>query len=87
MQLDIITPTGSIFSGAVKSVQLPGVDGSFGILNNHAPLIAALGEGKVKITTQDQMNPKIIMVKDGFVEVLNNHITVLVEGIVTEQQG
>ena len=49
MQLDILTPEAKIFSGQVYGIQLPGVEGSFEILENHAALVAALGEGKMKI--------------------------------------
>ncbi len=46
MQLDILTPVSKIYSGSVYGVQLPGVEGSFEILDKHAPLIAALGTGR-----------------------------------------
>ncbi|MCH5683921.1 F0F1 ATP synthase subunit epsilon [Niabella sp. W65] len=44
MKLDILTPEGSIFSGEAYGVQMPGVTGSFEVLNRHAPMIAALGK-------------------------------------------
>lgn len=49
MHLEIITPEAKLFSGEVESVQLPGVDGSFQLLNNHAPIISALSKGTIKI--------------------------------------
>lgn len=49
MQLEIITPVNKIFDGEADSVQLPGKDGSFQILDNHAPIISTLVEGVVKI--------------------------------------
>ena len=49
MKLEIITPETTIFEGEVTLVQLPGIDGSFEILNNHAPLISVLKEGKIKV--------------------------------------
>jgi len=49
MLLEIITPEQTLFSGEVSLVQLPGIDGSFEILNNHAPLISVFAAGKVKI--------------------------------------
>ncbi|NTW21313.1 MAG: hypothetical protein HGA42_17775, partial [Nostocales cyanobacterium W4_Combined_metabat2_030] len=49
MRLEIITPEQTLFSGEVSLVQLPGIDGSFEILNDHAPLISALAAGKIKI--------------------------------------
>ena len=50
MFLEIITPDKKVFSGDVEEVKLPGADGSFGILNNHAPIIATLKKGTVKVT-------------------------------------
>ena len=49
MLLEVITPDQKLFKGSVSHVQLPGLDGSFGILNNHAPLISALAKGVVKV--------------------------------------
>ncbi|MNR62804.1 ATP synthase epsilon chain [compost metagenome] len=63
-------------------VQLPGVEGSFEILENHAAMVAALGEGKMKIL-KDKTNTELYTIKGGFVEVLNNKATVLLEGAAT----
>ncbi len=79
MQLDILTPVRRIYSGEVYGVQLPGVEGSFEVLNNHAPIISALGTGRMKILT-DKSHSEIWNITGGFVEVLNNKATVLVEG-------
>ena len=49
MHLEIITPETKIFSGEVEAVQLPGLDGLFQVLKGHAPIISALGKGKVKV--------------------------------------
>ena len=49
MHLEIITPETKIFAGEVEAVQLPGLDGLFQVLKGHAPIISALGKGKVKI--------------------------------------
>lgn len=79
MQLDILTPEGNVFSGEVNSVQLPGIDGLFQILNNHAPLISALRPGKVKV--EGASGKQVFQIKSGIVEVLQNKISVLTEGI------
>ena len=50
MILEIVSPEASLFKGEVTSVSVPGVDGSFQILNNHAPIVSLLQEGTVKIT-------------------------------------
>jgi F-type H+-transporting ATPase subunit epsilon len=49
MILEIVSPEAKLFSAEVTSVTLPGIDGSFQILNNHAPIVAVLGKGFVKI--------------------------------------
>lgn len=49
MKLEIITPDSKIFEGEADAVQLPGKDGLFQILNDHAPIISTLAEGRVKI--------------------------------------
>ena len=49
MQLEIVSPEAQLFSGEVHSVTVPGAAGSFQILNNHAPIVSTLVEGKVKI--------------------------------------
>ncbi|MBI1316967.1 hypothetical protein GC167_08945 [bacterium] len=49
MELEIITPERRIFEGQAKAVQLPGKDGLFQMLDDHAPLIAALGSGRIKV--------------------------------------
>lgn len=50
MILEIITPENKLYSGEVEMVTLPGVDGSFQILNNHAPIVSTLAAGTVRIT-------------------------------------
>jgi len=79
MTLEILTPETKLYSGEVYGIQLPGIAGSFEVLDKHAPLVAALGKGNIKVlkTKTDFSNYKI---ESGFVEVLNNKTTVLVEG-------
>lgn len=78
MHLDIITPDKNVFNGEVISVQLPGTTGKFQILKNHAPLIASLGQGKVKVVDAHK-ETLFFEVTGGVVEVLNNKVTVLAE--------
>lgn len=80
MTLEILTPDRKIFSGEVYGVQLPGIEGSFEVLEKHAPLVSALKEGKMKIL-KDKNNFSFFTIQGGFVEVLNNKATVLVEGV------
>lgn len=53
MNLEIITPESKIFNGQADAVQLPGKEGLFQILDNHAPLISTLTKGMVKIDLPD----------------------------------
>ena len=78
MKLEIITPEQTLFTGEVSLVQLPGIDGSFEILNDHAPLISALSKGRVKVQdTHKQL--QYFEIKGGIVEVLRNKVLVLAE--------
>ena len=78
MHLDIITPDATLFSGEVNLVQLPGKDGSFEILNLHAPLIAVLKAGNIRILDKAKQET-LFPVKGGVVEVRQNKILVLSE--------
>ncbi len=53
MILEIVSPEATLFKGEVTSVALPGVNGEFQILNNHAPIVSLLGKGNVKISAQN----------------------------------
>ena len=95
MQLEIITPEKEVFKGEAEAVQFPGLDGSFQVLNGHAPVISALTSGDVKIdlvetynteeandsVKVDASNKKVIRVaiKGGVIEMLNNKVIVLAE--------
>ena len=79
MQLNIITPDNVIYAGEnVHLVQLPGFDGSFEILNHHAPLISILRKGKIKVEIKGE-NPLFFDVNGGVIEVLGNHVLILAE--------
>ena len=79
MNLEILTPEKKLYSGDVYGIQMPGISGSFEVLDKHAPLVSALKEGKLKIL-KDKTATSTWLIKSGFVEVLNNKATVLVEG-------
>jgi len=84
MNLEILTPEKKLFSGEVYGVQMPGISGSFEILEKHAPLVSALRAGRVKVLkdkpSSSQNRFAYFDIQGGFVEVLNNKVTVLVEG-------
>jgi F-type H+-transporting ATPase subunit epsilon len=75
MQLEILTPDKSLFSGEAEVVTLPGSNGQFQILKDHAALVASLAEGMVKIKTAN--GEEQIAIHGGVVEVLDNKIVVL----------
>ncbi len=76
MNLEIITPEKTIFNGEVKLVQLPGVSGSFEILANHAPMIASLKKGKIKVVENDK-STRLIEINGGTLKVQDNRILIL----------
>ena len=78
MTLEILTPDKKIFCGDVYGVQLPGISGLFEVLDRHAPLVSALKAGSLKIL-KDKSSTVSYTIQSGFVEVLNNNTTVLVE--------
>lgn len=82
MNLEILTPEKKLYSGEVYGVQMPGISGSFEVLEKHAPLISALKAGRVKVLKDKQNNVVNFDIQSGFVEVLNNKVTVLVEGAI-----
>jgi F-type H+-transporting ATPase subunit epsilon len=81
MTLEILTPEKKLYNGEVYGVQLPGIEGLFEILDKHAPLVSALGKGNLKVL-KDKNTAVHYSIQGGFVEMLNNKATVLVEGAV-----
>ena len=78
MLLEIITPETKVFEGEVKSVQLPGINGKFEILNNHAPIISTLTVGQIRIVNNnDQI--ELFNINGGVIEMQNNNIIVLAD--------
>lgn len=78
MKIDIVTPDNTIYQGEISLAQFPGLDGSFEVLNNHAPMIAALKKGRIKVI-DSKKKTLYFDVKGGVVEVLKNNIQVLAE--------
>lgn len=79
MVLEILTPEKKIFSGDVYGVILPGIGGSFEVLDKHAPMVSALKAGTVKILI-NKTTSQTYTIQSGFSEVINNKTTVLIEG-------
>lgn len=78
MKLEVITPTGPVCELDVVSVTVPAIDGELGILKDHAPMLAAMGNGEVRFVTESNQNQKI-SVEGGFLQVLDNQVQILAE--------
>ena len=79
MTLEILTPDSKVFEGEVTSVTVPGTLGAFEILSHHAPIISTLEDGK--LTVRGGGKEDVFLIKGGVVEVLDNKVMVLAEGI------
>lgn len=78
LNLQIVTPEREVFNGAIDSVTLPGMEGRFGVLRGHAPLIAALSPGLVEVL--DAQNQRLQMaVGGGFFQVSDNAAMILAD--------
>ena len=95
MQLDILTPERKLYSGEVTYIEMPGIDGYFGVLDNHAAMISALGAGKVTVEQVKAITPSedaidtfldeakdqrfTFEVKGGVAEIFHNKVIVLLD--------
>ncbi len=82
MLLEVVTPDQKVFEGEATAVTFPGSDGEFQVLSNHAPMISALGKGKMKIVSSGK--EETVVIDGGVVEVLNNKVVVLAESVIEE---
>jgi F-type H+-transporting ATPase subunit epsilon len=79
MYLEIITPDKKIFSGKVNAVQVPGTNGSFMVLEYHAPIISTLEQGRVKIV--EGSAESYFSISGGIIEVKDNDVIILAESV------
>ena len=88
MQLEIVSPEKTIFSGEAKSVYLPGSEGHFQVLNNHAPIVSTLKKGEILIDGVDNLDSDFLdfsngkaslEIKSGVVEIKKNKLIILVD--------
>ena len=92
MYLEIVTPEAKLFSGDVESVAVPGVNGEFEMLNDHAPIVSLLKEGYVKIYGDIQLDEEVedkftkgekrgmwLAINSGTIELKDNKIVVLAD--------
>lgn len=92
MYLEIVSPEATLFTGEVTSVAVPGVNGEFQMLSNHAPIVSLLQEGKViiqgDITIEEAYESKfskgsdgetILKISSGTIEMKDNKVIVLAD--------
>lgn len=82
MRLEILTPEQQVFEGDVTIATFPGADGSFQVMDHHAPLISLLTSGPVEYKVGSILER--IIITGGVVEVLNNKTVVLADGVVRQ---
>ncbi len=76
--VEIVSPTGHIFQGEAGGVRAPGVEGSFEVLYDHAPMISAFEVGSIRVAVPSGERIDFAT-SGGFLEVLNNTVTILAE--------
>jgi len=81
MSLEIVTPDGSVFNGEIKEATFPGKEGEFGVLPQHASLLALLGSGVISITKSDG-GKEGVAIDGGYVKVEENKTLCVVDGAV-----
>ena len=93
MILEIVSPEASLFKGEISSIAVPGVDGNFQILNNHAPIVSILQKGNIRIQAQSfKLNKEAtylftkindqnysFAIQSGTLEMKDNNVIVLVD--------
>ena len=79
MHLEILTPEKKIFEGDVTIATFPGSDGSFQVMDNHAPLISLLQAGVVEYKSKE--STQRVNITGGVVEVLKNKVILLADGL------
>jgi len=83
-QCSIVTPDGPVFDGEVEMVVVPGSEGGLGVLARHAPIVAQLDVGEVRVDLGGK-NWRAWATSDGYFEMVRNVATVLVEGAVATE--
>jgi F-type H+-transporting ATPase subunit epsilon len=81
MYLEIVTPEKKVFEGEVSIATFPGADGSFQVMNNHAPLVSLLQEGVVEYKSKETSTQRV-RITGGVVEVLGEKTILLADGII-----
>ncbi len=84
LKVDIITPNQILYSGEADLVNVPGVLSPFEVLYNHAPIVSGLERGMIRITDKKDGTKRFVS-SAGFIEVLNNKVSILVEKAFDEE--
>ena len=90
MNLEIVSPEKTIFTGDIRSAYLPGSEGFFQILDNHAPIVSTLKKGIIQLSGQfendmsknltlDGLNKATLSIESGVAEMKNNKLIILVD--------
>lgn len=81
LHFEIVTPAKLVRSEDVHMVVVPGTEGEFGVLEDHAPFMSTIRDGAVQVYAKEGAEPELIEVRGGFAEVSENGLTVLAEKI------
>ncbi len=92
MFLEIVSPEATLFSGEVTAVTVPGINGEFQMLENHAPIVSLLQEGNVKIQgnisiekayeskfSKGENGQTVLAINSGTIEMKDNKVIVLAD--------
>ncbi|GAA7399123.1 F0F1 ATP synthase subunit epsilon [Helicobacter pylori] len=80
LKISVVVPEGEVYTGEVKSVVLPGVEGEFGVLYGHSNMITLLQAGVIEIETENQQEH--IAINWGYAEVTKERVDILADGAV-----
>jgi F-type H+-transporting ATPase subunit epsilon len=86
VDVTILTPDKKLFVGTAERLSAPGTDGEFEVLNDHAPMVSSLGVGVVVVTTSARETTNV-EISGGFIEVLDNKVSMLVQQGTTPLQN
>ncbi|WP_154416258.1 ATP synthase F1 subunit epsilon [Helicobacter pylori] len=85
LKISVVVPEGEVYTGEVKSVVLPGVEGEFGVLYGHSNMITLLQAGVIEIETENQQEH--IAINWGYAEVTKERVDILADGAVFIKKG
>jgi len=78
-RIEVVAADHKVFTGDAVSVTIPGIDGYFGVLRGHAPLVSAIAVGVVTIRPTENREPIVLAVSGGFTEVTGDHVVILAD--------